>query len=390
MIFPQYWPTLGQASGLRFEVTKSNEVAFRQYESVSFDLQSSSNGLYFALDPWNGTLMHYRVIVSSTENDIIDASIPLKAIDQSEAVFVSPQGADISGCGNIQSIPCKSIQAALQSAALGGSIIYATPGEYTGAGNFDIDTGGSAVYITTTNGPQYSIINCTDKGFTKRGFQFISGESDDTIVEGFTILGGESNEGGCMVIRDSSPKLNKMAFIGCKATSGSARGGAIYIEGAQSKPVIENSYFYYNQANEGGALHVTNGAALTFSKSAIDLGICASGTGLGGGMFGRDSKILIEDSIIKNCISAFGGGGMLFQDSLVTLNRVEVLRNAVTNTGAGVNLFGSTTTIMNSRIAEVRCFHLFFHFLPIHDDFLLSCRTTRPYLVGDFYARPRI
>ncbi len=348
------WPTLPGSTGLRFEVTKSKDASFFTGETVLFDPQSSSNGLYFAIDAWNGTMMYYRVAVYSPSNEVIDVSVPLQAIDQNSAVFVSPQGVDYSGCGNLQSGPCKSIQAALDSAEASGSQIYATPGEFSGDGNFDINTGGLSVEIRSTNGPQYSIINCTDPDAMKRGFNFISGESEDTILEGFTILGGEASDGGCIFIRDSSPRLNQMVFINCKALSGSARGGGIFIEGSASKPVIENSMFYYNQANEGGAVHVTNGSTLEFSNSIIDLGICPSGTGLGGGMFGQNANITIYDSIVRNSISAFGGGGMLFQDSVVTLNRVEVSRNAVTNTGAGINLFGSTTTIMNSRISEVR------------------------------------
>lgn len=367
-------------------MTKSKEASFLVYENVVFDPQNSLNGLYFAIDPWNGTLMHYRVTVYAPNDEVIDGSIPLQAIDQSTAIFVSIQGSDFLGCGNLQSGPCKSIQGALTSAEASGSTIFATPGVYSGEGNFNINTAGNAV-IRSTNGPQYSVINCTDPGVMKRGFVFISGESEDTLLEGFTILGGEENDGGCILIRDSSPRLNQMVFIDCKALTGSARGGAIFVEGSGSKMLIENSLFYYNQANEGGAVHVANGAALELSNSVIDLGICPSGTGLGGGMFGKNANISIEDSIIKNCISAFGGGGMLFQDSFVMLNRVEVLRNAVTNTGAGINLFGSTTTIMNSRIAEVRIlfYSCAFH-LECSDLFISIYRITQQYLVEDFYA----
>lgn len=341
-------------SDLQFEVTKAIDISFSRYERVIFDPQIGSDGLYFAIDPWNGTLMYYRVKVITPDGTVVDISSPLRAIDQNAAVFVSPLGLDFEGCGNLQNGPCKSIKAALSSAISSGAAIYATPGEFSGEGNFEINVSGSPVTITSTNGPQYTVINCTENGYMKRGFTFISGESADTVVEGFTILGGEAGEGGCMLIRNSSPTIKNMAFVDCKAVSGIARGGGIYIEGSGSNPVIETSLFYYNRANEGGAIHVTNGATLTLSNSVIDLGICASGTGLGGGMYGQNANIKIESSVIKNCISAFAGGGMMFHDCTVSLNSVEVLRNTVTNTGAGINLFGSTMQITNSRFAEVR------------------------------------
>jgi hypothetical protein len=230
--------------------------------------------------------------------------------------------------------------------------IFIIVGEYTGAGNVGITLSSGPVRITTTNGARYTIINCTESN--TRAFSITSRDDSEIKIEGFTIFGGIAAKGGCVYIDRASPTILDMAFIGCQATSGVARGGAIYVQGAQARPRISGSLFYYNRATEGGAVHVTDGAILEMSDSSIDLGICASGTGLGGGVYALSAGIVMENSVIKNCISAFGGGGMMLDASTATLNGVIVRNNTVANTGAGINLFGSVMSLSKSSIIEVR------------------------------------
>ena len=225
-------------------------------------------------------------------------------------------------------------------------------GEYVGNGNVGITLSSGPIRITTTNGAQYTVINCTESN--ARAFSITSGASSDIIIEGFTIYGGMAAEGGCVYIDRASPAILDMAFVGCQAASGVARGGAIYVQGTQARPRISGSLFYYNRANEGGAVHVTDGATLEISDSSIDFGICASGTGLGGGVYALAAGIVIENTVIKNCISAFGGGGIMLDASTGTLNGVIVRNNTVANTGAGINLFGSAMTLSKSSVIEVR------------------------------------
>eukprot|EP00889_Picochlorum_renovo_P002471 jgi/Picre1/29501/NNA_004887.t1 len=85
-------------------------------------------------------------------------------------------------------------------------------------GNVGITLSSGPVRITTTNGAQYTVINCTKSN--ARAFSITSGDSSEIIIEGFTIYGGVAAEGGCVYIDRASPAMLDMAFVGCQATSG--------------------------------------------------------------------------------------------------------------------------------------------------------------------------
>ena len=352
VVFPSSWPTVNvneRTGELQFRVKKSSKKSFSQTENVPFDPVNQVNGMYFGIDAWNGTWMYYQVDVYLGD-ELLDRSEPLRAVDQRKATFVSPIGGnDSEECGILGLNPCKTLQAALRSASVSGNDVYALPGRYTGPGNVNVDMMGLGLTITSTNGPKYSMIDCSESVSASRGFRVSSGESASTTIDGLTILGGQADDGGCLYIRNASPVLSNMAFIGCKAL----KGGAVYIDGDESNPSIIDSVFFYNQANEGGGVHVTNGASVTISTTSIELGVCGSDTGLGGGVYALRARLNIQDSIIKNCISAFAGGGIMLDDSSATLIGVELRNNTVANTGGGINLFGSEMTILRSKVVEV-------------------------------------
>lgn len=353
VVFPSSWPSVNVNEGigeLQFRVKKSYKKSFTLTETVTFDSLNAVDGMYFGIDAWNGTWMYYQVDVYLGD-ELLDRSQPLRAVDQGKVTFVSPiGGGDSEDCGNLRLNPCKTLQSAVRSASVSGNDVYALPGRYTGPGNVDVDVMGLGITITSTNGPKYSMIDCSESVTSARGFKVNNGESASTIVDGFTILGGQADDGGCLYIRNASPVLSNMAFIGCKAI----KGGAVYVDGDESNPSIIDSVFFYNQANEGGGVHVTNGASLSISTTSIELGVCGSDTGLGGGVYALRAKLTIQDSIIKNCISAFAGGGIMLDDSSATLDGVEIRNNTVANTGGGINLFGSEMKILKSKVVEVR------------------------------------
>jgi pectin methylesterase-like acyl-CoA thioesterase len=83
------------------------------------------------------------------------------------------------------------IQAAIDAAVYRDTVIIA-PGTYTGAGNKNLDFGGKAITVRSTdpedaNVVAATVINCQDSG---RGFNFHSGEDANSVVSGLTITGG--------------------------------------------------------------------------------------------------------------------------------------------------------------------------------------------------------
>lgn len=285
---------------------------------------------------------------------IIDTSPPTRAIDQANTVFVSPSlGQDSLNCGVLQNGPCKTMQAAIDVAkSAGAMVVAATPGEYSGPGNVDLDLSGTTLKITSTNGPTHTLINCTDpSGAQHRAFLFKSGEDKRTELSGFTLFGGEADRGGCVYVENSSPTISNVAMVMCKAMTGISRGGALYVTGPGANPTITDSMFFYNQADKGGTIEVME-SQMKLENSKLELGVCPTGTGEGGGIHAMRSNVTVHDSSFVNGIAGFAGAGILLHDSIAMLERIEVRNNTVANTGAGINLYGSSMTLVDSLITE--------------------------------------
>lgn len=110
------------------------------------------------------------------------------------------------------------IQACIDAASDGDTVLVAD-GIYTGDGNRDIDFRGKVITVKSENDAENCIIDCEGtKEEPHRGFYFHSGESDKSIVDGFTIKNGygprnqyrdvSESVGGAVYCYNSSPKIS--------------------------------------------------------------------------------------------------------------------------------------------------------------------------------------
>jgi len=208
-------------------------------------------------------------------------------------VVVSAEAADTHSVN-----PGDSIQAAINAADSGDQIEVA-PGIYTEAINFNgkaiklYSTGGASVTTINGNGA-YHVVQC------------ISGEGSATVLEGFTITGGNANGsepdnlGGGMYNTGSSPTVTNCIF-----TSNIAYRGGGMLNLASSSPTVTNCTFSSNTARDGGGMCNHNGSNpnvtdCTFSKnSGFD----------GGGMCNLGSNPTVTDCIfLSNAAYQHGGG----------------------------------------------------------------------------------
>ena len=115
----------------------------------------------------------------------------------------------------------KTIQAALDAAKDGYTIIVAD-GLYFGAGNTNLCFTGKAVHLRSENGPANCIIDCMMAG--TRAFYFNSNETQNTIVEGFTIqfCAGSIIGTAAYIGQNCSPSFVNCVFSQNTAASSSA------------------------------------------------------------------------------------------------------------------------------------------------------------------------
>lgn len=226
------------------------------------------------------------------------------------------------------------IQSAINSAQP-GDIVVVAPGTYMGTINFL----GRAITVRSAAGPENTTL---DGGGLGSVVTFASGETQSSVLEGFTITNGSgtlcnvpenTNCGGAIYCVGSSPLLRDLIMVDNNVSDD---GGAIYAEG--SSLVVEDSFFIDNLAvgvcSDGGAISVSLtsnilvsrcvfiGNRTSFCGGAIEvIGLVTvrntvflrneSGNGSGGGIGCRSvGTATVENCTFARNLGCFGGGAV--------------------------------------------------------------------------------
>ena len=143
---------------------------------------------------------------------------------------------DANGFGDFETI-----QAAIDDSN-DGDVIEVKPGIYTGDGNRDIDFGGRAITVRSTNPNDPNIVAATiiDCNGTEteshRGFFFHNGEDSNSILDGLTIKNGYVNHfGGGILCQEANPSISNCTITGNLAEQS---GAGIY--NGDSNPTLIN------------------------------------------------------------------------------------------------------------------------------------------------------
>ncbi|MHC4533346.1 MAG: right-handed parallel beta-helix repeat-containing protein [Planctomycetota bacterium] len=221
--------------------------------------------------------------------------------------------------------PGESIQAAIDAADHGDQIEVA-PGFYPEVINFN----GKAIRLYSTGGPDMTTIH---GGGAYHVVYCASHEGPDTVLEGFTITGGNAtglephSDGGGMYNWESSPTVTNCTF---SSNTANYHGGGMYND--NSSPTVTNCTFTGNSANSGGGMYnnessptVTNctftgnnadwygGGMNNYNNSSPTVTNCTFGgntANLGGGMYNFSSSPTVTNCTFSGNISHFYGGGM--------------------------------------------------------------------------------
>jgi len=258
-------------------------------------------------------------------------------------------------------------------AALDGDTIIVRPGTYVET----IEFLGKAITLKSSDGPEVTIIDGDRSGSV---VTFASGETEDSVLKGFTITNGKNNRGGGIFVSSASPRIlsNIIADNLAEDIPGvdiDAMGGGIYCEDSTARikgnTIDGNSTVtvdWYRNGWGGGIYCRNSDARITRnrirSNSVISNGTYDAGGGgiavLGGsvkiaGNEVADNLALSSESLGDN---TWGGGISCVDSHPAILNNV-ILGNRVENhcmrygVGGGISIRGGTGgTVANNLIAD--------------------------------------
>ncbi len=156
------------------------------------------------------------------------------------------------------------IQAAMNALFENGTTIWVAPGTYTGTGSKNLDFHGKALTLQCEEAGTCTI-DCQQSG---RGFYFHNGETNASIVDGFTIINGKilnATGGGIFCENHSSPTITRCTLSG--NTTGSSyysAGGGLFCD--SSSPTITRCTISGNFNTYGGGIFCKNNSNPTITQ----------------------------------------------------------------------------------------------------------------------------
>jgi len=233
--------------------------------------------------------------------------------------------------------------------AIADDTILLEAATFTGAGNVNIDYQGKAIVITGESAAENTIIDCNQ---ATRGFNFVSGEPSQAVLENLTIIRGNANAftpavgGAIYVSNNSSPTIRNVKIDNCRAIN----GGGIAVDdlgsGNPSSPEISDCEITNCVAegldlNEGGGGIYVNQASPTII--ACDIGNNQSNSKGGGilldGTIGESVGGSYSGNWIHHNQASYFGGGICIVDGAATLAVFDnVIHSNSADRGGGMSI----------------------------------------------------
>jgi len=237
-----------------------------------------------------------------------------------------------NGLANVINVPddFETIQAAVNSTQEGDTVLV-EPGEY----NERVGMPAHNIVLTSLrliegdeNFIEQTIIDGVN--INRSTVRISAGTDERTVIDGFTIINGNTDYGGGIYVANARPTLRFLVLADNNADRG---GGGLYVTRTSSVN-ISNSTIRNNFGFIGGGVVVINESRLTVTDCLIE-GNTTNEHGAGIHCT-LDSELNLEDVIIReNEATMFGAGLHLNARSQCEMNRVSVVDNRG-DTGGGI------------------------------------------------------
>jgi len=228
------------------------------------------------------------------------------------------------------------IQAGI-NAAVNGDTVLVAPGTYTENINFN----GKAITVTSSGGSAVTII---DGGNAGTVVSFITGETNSSVLSGFTIQHG-NNSGIYMDF--ASPFIRNNRIINNSASF----GGGMYILGGSTAKILRNT-FSGNTGGAGGAIALFAAGSVTIEDNKI---YNNNGGGQGGAiwMVNEADEIIVQNLMYNDVASSGTEFYSLIPQSTTgyrLINNTIVSTNANADAAVVADGFNTNAVIVNNLI----------------------------------------
>lgn len=260
----------------------------------------------------------------NTPNDVVGPLVDLGLNDICEYAILVPE-------------EFATIQEAIDIAGEGASIIV-SPGIY----NEHINLLGKDIHLQSSDGPLVTTISGIHFGSV---VTCTSGETLDTVIEGFTIINGDTDFGAGVRIIDSSPSI-----VNCiiESNTASVGGGGVYAQNSVAK--LTNTIIRNNVAENGGGLY-NHGSQTVITGCTFDANVA---TDDGGAIVNTiSSNPLITDSTFDSNTAGDAGGAIRNSVNSVSSVLACTFRSNAAVSGGGMSCtLSSPASINNSLFCE--------------------------------------
>jgi hypothetical protein len=244
------------------------------------------------------------------------------------AVYVDAKHGSDNHAGDSWDNAVRTIAKGINLATQNGAVVYLAAGTYKGTGDFNLDFNGKNIHLTSVSGPENCIIDCQgylldypawpECGFSRRAFYFHSGETDQAIVEGITIVNARTYEGdgGGIHISGASPVIKNCIIRNCMVTC--------------TVDLIPRDY-----NGEGGGVRAGGGLVIDCIIEN-NTGILGAGLFLGG--TARAVNCLIDGNYINGPHGGIGAG--IYATDFAQVVNCTVVDNYITQGSISFNMCG--------------------------------------------------